>query len=72
MTKGEIRAARKAATAAGQPLTGELAVGSVETHNRVSVAICRGPRISVNPRHASRDEQRGRYIDCGPGAWDDR
>lgn len=22
-------------------------------------------------RHASREEQHARYIDCGPGAWDD-
>ena len=23
-------------------------------------------------KEASREEQHGRYIDCGPGAWDDR
>ena len=23
-------------------------------------------------REASREEQHGRYLDCGPGAWDDR
>jgi len=23
-------------------------------------------------RHATRDEQHARYIDCGPAAWDDR
>lgn len=26
----------------------------------------------VKPRVASREEQHARYIDCGPGAWDDR
>lgn len=30
------------------------------------------PRRSRRSRNASREEQHGRYIDCGPGAWDDR
>lgn len=33
------------------------------------------PRLTAQPRrgrHASRAEQHARYIDCGPGAWDDR
>lgn len=29
-------------------------------------------RVSVASRVASREEQHGRYLDCGPGAWDDR
>lgn len=24
------------------------------------------------PRHAGKEEQQARYLDCGPGAWDDR
>lgn len=28
----------------------------------------RGARI--RNRHASREEQQGRYLDCGPSAWD--
>lgn len=31
------------------------------------------PKRPRRPRRvASREEQHGRYIDCGPGAWDDR
>jgi len=26
----------------------------------------------ANAKHASREEQHGRYLDCGPQAWDDR
>ena len=29
-------------------------------------------RVRKNSRHASKDEQHGRYLDAGPGAWDDR
>ena len=69
MSKGELRAARKAARAAGAALTGELA--------------CKGapiPEPQAKPvrtqrsreRVASREEQYGRYLDCGPAAWDDR
>jgi len=31
----------------------------------------RKPR-AAKPKVASREEQHARYIDCGPGAWDDR
>ncbi len=27
---------------------------------------------SSSPHHASKEEEHGRYLDCGPGAWDDR
>jgi len=37
------------------------------------------PRNTIKPkrqaarrRHASKEEQYGRYLDCGPDAWDDR
>lgn len=30
------------------------------------------PRALKTARYASREEQHGRYIDSGPGAWDDR
>lgn len=33
-------------------------------------AVRKGRRVAE--RHASREEQNGRYIDCGPAAWDDR
>lgn len=29
-------------------------------------------RRAVKEKVATRDEQHARYIDCGPGAWDDR
>jgi RecJ-like exonuclease len=29
-------------------------------------------RDSAGDRKASREEQHGRYLDCGPQAWDDR
>lgn len=29
-------------------------------------------KIKVRPYKASREEQHARYLDCGPGAWDDR
>lgn len=29
-------------------------------------------RTAPASRGASRAEQHGRYVDCGPGAWDDR
>jgi hypothetical protein len=33
----------------------------------------RGARAaSLKPRCATREEQRARYLDCGPAAWDDR
>lgn len=32
-----------------------------------------GPVLNQSrERHASREEQYARYIDCGPAAWDDR
>lgn len=31
----------------------------------------KGKRVR-RERHASREEQHGRYLDCGPAAWDDR
>lgn len=71
MTKGELRKARQAARAAGQPLTGELALPNQTPATPVKRAFqprARAWRNSV----ASREEQRARYIDCGPGAWDDR
>jgi hypothetical protein len=35
-----------------------------------AAVVRRGRRAAE--RHASREEQHARYIDCGPGAWDDR
>jgi hypothetical protein len=34
--------------------------------------LARKRRNYYRPRYASRAEQRARYIDCGPQAWDDR
>jgi hypothetical protein len=36
------------------------------------LAAKRGPSRVGRERQASREEQHGRYLDCGPGAWDDR
>ena len=38
---------------------------------RIAKAM-RTRRSRPKPRRASRAEQRARYIDCGPQAWDDR
>jgi len=35
-------------------------------------APARGRKRPATPRNASRAEQHARYLDCGPGAWDDR
>ena len=72
MTKGELRKARQAAHAAGLPLTGELALTHLQGPERVREM--RRVARAANPkrRFASRDEQHARYLDCGPGAWDDR
>ena len=29
-------------------------------------------RRAAPRRHASKEEQYGRYLDCGPSAWDDK
>ena len=29
------------------------------------------PQVESDQEHASREEQHGRYLDCGPQAWDD-
>ena len=71
MTKGELRKARKDARAAGVPLTGDLALPG-QFPERVKAMQRETRRRYPNRRFASRDEQQARYLDCGPGAWDDR
>lgn len=73
MTKSELRKARKEAIAVGLPLTGELALSG----NRGSKATPTEMRSETKRKYpirrfASRAEQHGRYIDCGPSNWDDR
>jgi hypothetical protein len=68
MTKSELRHARKAAQASGQPLVGDLALpGQI----RPPVPV-RSRRRVPRERYASREEQYGRYLDCGPQNWDDQ
>lgn len=40
-------------------------------NSQLSVAKVRTPKPAAL-KQASREEQHARYIDCGPGAWDDR
>ena len=68
MTKGEIRRARRAANAAGVPLTGELAINKISPKN-LNLAK---PFKRARTNYASKALQHARYIDCGPGNWDDR
>lgn len=68
MTAGERRKARKAARADGSPFAGDLATAG---HSYVP-APPRRRRYTPRERYATRAEQRERYLDCGPQAWDDR
>lgn len=70
MTKGELRKARKAAHANGQPLTGDLALPNQPIPMTVSKPLTRRKRVRSDV--ASREEQYGRYLDCGYQNWDDR
>jgi len=61
MTKGEKRKLRKA---------GKLKDFGTEPIPYNDLLI--GPLKRTRSRKASCEEQYGRYLDCGPGNWDDR
>ncbi len=60
MTKGELRKARQAAHAAGQPLTGELAISRIQPNNFNTAKFF--ARVARTQR-ASKTEQGARYLD---------
>lgn len=67
--KGQARRERQAAHVARQ--ANKLAGGSAWPVTSGGV----GPKPRKRARRpdvASREEQAARYLDCGPGAWDDR
>ena len=76
MTKGELRKARKQARAEGKPLTGELAIQRGQTELIKAHTLHLDKQITKSRRAkeqvASKREQYAHYLDCGPGAWDDR
>jgi hypothetical protein len=64
----------------------EEAMNRIERSERFGYAVvtvdgeCRAEYVPVGEKHplavsrgkATKAEQHGRYLDCGPGAWDDR
>jgi hypothetical protein len=59
-------------------LSGEPGTPETDAHDRLIARIdnmLKEPatdRTRARRDGASREEQHGRYLDCGPGAWDDR
>lgn len=49
-----------------------LEANGLTTSDAQGVAMAEHMEAKPRSKHASRAEQRGRYIDCGPQAWDDR
>lgn len=61
ITKGELRKLRKAAHAKGHNYDADVQAVQADIRARAKAQ-----------KAADRATQQGRYIDCGPGAWDDR
>jgi hypothetical protein len=49
-----------------------LARQAEEKARREAAKPPRKARRRISERHASSEEQRARYLDCGPQMWDDR
>lgn len=58
------------------PAAGSVVLNMGGAHGTPAVCtpdnFVRASRAEPRHQNAGREEQQGRYLDCGPGAWDDR